>query len=138
MDAYHYVQIGLSLVQIVVVPLLALGYRQYRSLAREVRSLQGTASSLQTQVDSAAQRCQERRQSSAQLGGEVDSLRDRLSRVEVTVPSTAALKDLAVIIERTTGQVNALTERLDGLRGVVERLDRVLNRHEDYLLNKGS
>jgi predicted nucleic acid-binding Zn-ribbon protein len=66
------------------------------------------------------------------------------SRVKVNeekldcAPDSKALHNLALAIEGLRGDVRATNEKLGGVERVVDKLDRVLERQESYLLNGGS
>lgn len=76
----------------------------------------------------------------ARLDAEIAALRTRLSVAEgeiAKVPTAGALHELNLSVERMSGNVKALGERLSGVDRVVERMDRMLSRQENYLLNGG-
>lgn len=71
---------------------------------------------------------------------DMGDLRDRLTRAESEVgekPTAKALHEVALSIEHLAGDMRASTERLEGLGRVVERLERVTSRQEEFLLNRG-
>ncbi|SMF82977.1 Protein of unknown function [Tistlia consotensis] len=66
----------------------------------------------------------------------VTDLTTRVQAVEFQlrgVPTTEAVHHLAIAIEALGGDVKALTQRVTGLDDIVERVDRVVTRQEDYL-----
>ena len=68
------------------------------------------------------------------------ALEKRISKVETclaSVPSGAELHELALSITGLRGDLRVTTEKIDGLDKVVCRVERVVSRHEDYLLNGG-
>lgn len=65
-------------------------------------------------------------------------LEKRLSKAETCldkVPSEDALHELALSIRAFGGDLKVVVEKIDGLGRIVDRVDRVVSRHEDYLLN---
>ncbi|MFQ5776307.1 MAG: hypothetical protein ACE5GS_17450 [Kiloniellaceae bacterium] len=64
---------------------------------------------------------------------------ERLSLVEARigdVPTRDAVHDLAVSIERLSGDIRVILQRLDGMQGHAGRLDRVTERMEQFLLDQ--
>ena len=65
----------------------------------------------------------------------------RVTKMEAgvkTLPTTDAVHGLAMAITRLNGDVGKLAERLKGLRGIVERLETITERQEEFLLSRGS
>ncbi len=76
----------------------------------------------------------------ASLDAEITGLRERLSTAEARLkdaPSTKSLHELSLSVERMSGNLKALGERMGGMDRVVERMDRILSRQEEFLLNNG-
>ena len=72
---------------------------------------------------------------------DVKELENRVARAEARLedtPTVRAIHELAIALERFGGDLKATTARLDGVGEVIERLDRVVSRQEDFLLNKGA
>lgn len=53
-------------------------------------------------------------------------------------PDDKALHELDLSIEELRGELRATNEKLDGIERFVNKLERVLERQESYLLNGGS
>lgn len=71
---------------------------------------------------------------------EVQDLRDRMTQAETRLeetPNSKALHELALSISTFGGDLKAVTARLDGLGMIVERLETVTERQEQYLLSGG-
>lgn len=71
---------------------------------------------------------------------EVQRLRERLTRAESRLdetPTSKALHELAISITQFGGDLKAVTARLDGLGEIVGRLERITERQEQYLLERG-
>lgn len=69
-----------------------------------------------------------------ELRGRVKANEDKLE----CAPDSKALHSLALAIEGLRGDVRATNEKLGGVERVVDKLDRILERQESYLLNGGS
>ena len=71
----------------------------------------------------------------------LDALERRLgnaeARLEYTLTSKA-LHEVALSNERLAGELKKTTAELHGLGEIVQRLDRITERQESYLLNKGA
>jgi hypothetical protein len=68
------------------------------------------------------------------------SLDCRLTKAESrlqTVPSEKAMHELALTIRSFGGDLHVAVERIEGVGRIVDRLERVVTRHEDFLLNNG-
>lgn len=52
-------------------------------------------------------------------------------------PTAKALHELALAISHFGGDLKALVARTDGLEGIVNRLEKVADRQEEFLLNGG-
>jgi len=75
------------------------------------------------------------------LRKDVIELRGRVKANEEKLdcaPDSKALHNLALAIEGLRGAVRATNEKLGGVERVVDKLDRVSERQESYLLNGGS
>ena len=62
---------------------------------------------------------------------------ERLALLEAKAagsPGSVAMHELALSIERVAGELKAYVARLEGLKEIVNRLDRITERQEDYLL----
>ena len=67
-------------------------------------------------------------------------LRDRIAKVEGRLeqtPTVQAIHELAVSLEHLSGNLKATVARIEGLDEIIDRMDRVLNRHEEFLLKSG-
>jgi len=53
------------------------------------------------------------------------------------VPSEEALHDLALTIRSFGGDLRVAVEKIEGMGRIVGRLEKVVTRHEDYMLNGG-
>ena len=53
------------------------------------------------------------------------------------VPSEEALHDLALTIRGFGGDLRVAVEKIEGMGRIVGRLEKVVTRHEDYMLNGG-
>ena len=70
----------------------------------------------------------------------ITELEQRLTRAEVclaSVPSEKVMHELDLSIRDFGGNLHVAVEKIEGLRGIVERVERVVSRHEDFLLNGG-
>jgi len=66
-------------------------------------------------------------------------LEKRVDRVELQldrVPSLEHLHDLRLLVTQVEGTTQRLNERLDGAEKLFGRVETVLNRQEEFLLNK--
>ena len=69
-----------------------------------------------------------------------NDLEKRLIRAEAEIedkPTANALHELAVCMTKFGGDIRTVGARLDGLQAIVARLEKVADRQEDFLLNKG-
>lgn len=67
---------------------------------------------------------------------EVRALRERMIRAEGRLdetPTSKALHDLALSIEHFGGDLRAVVQRLDGMGAIIDRLENVTNRQEDWI-----
>lgn len=75
----------------------------------------------------------------ADLRERLERLRERVQsaegRLEET-PNSKAIHELALAIERISGDLRATVAELNGLGEIVKRLDRITERQETYLLHK--
>lgn len=72
----------------------------------------------------------------AALRTEAGSLDKRLTTVEIqmqSLPTTKAVHDLDLSVSKLSGDVRALTARIDGLDDIVERVEAATARQEDYI-----
>ena len=79
------------------------------------------------------------RDTSESLTHRTTDLEKRVDKIEVQldrVPSIEHLHDLRVLVTQVEGTTQRLNERLDGAEKLFGRVETVLNRQEDYLLNK--
>ncbi len=77
-------------------------------------------------------------QSFRSLNREVGHLRERLSTAEARIaeaPSAKSLHELSLSVERMSGNLKALGERMGGIDRVVDRVDKMVTRQETYLLS---
>jgi len=68
------------------------------------------------------------------------ALERRVMRSEDTLermPGTGMVHNLALAIERLSGDVQTLGQQTKGLTDLVERVERVVARHEEHLLHGG-
>ncbi|TDE40942.1 DUF2730 family protein [Antarcticimicrobium sediminis] len=71
----------------------------------------------------------------------METLDSRLSAVEQTLgamPNKEHLHELQLAIERQTGALNTMQAVMTGNNKVMERLEQIVSRHEDHLLNGAS
>ncbi|WP_419787230.1 DUF2730 family protein [Pseudodesulfovibrio sp.] len=64
----------------------------------------------------------------------------RLSAAEAclkSAPTEEAIHDLALTIEKFGGSLRVAVEKIEGVDRLVTRLERIVTRHEDYMLNGG-
>lgn len=72
---------------------------------------------------------------------ELRELSDRLIKAESEIkgkPTADALHELALAISDIGGDLKALMARTDGVEKVAERLEKVADRQESYLLDKAT
>lgn len=75
------------------------------------------------------------------LRGDLKDLDGRVCRNEERLddlPDNKALHDLALSIEALRGDVRAVHAKIGGLEAVIGKLDRILERQEEYLLHGGA
>lgn len=68
------------------------------------------------------------------------ALRERMTAIEAkqaAMPSITAITQLVVENTKLGGEIQRLAEALSGLRSLVDRISRVSERQEDFLMNKG-
>lgn len=53
------------------------------------------------------------------------------------VPSEKTLHELALTIRSFGGDLHVAVEKIEGMGRIVDRLERVVTRHEEFLLNGG-
>jgi uncharacterized protein HemX len=69
---------------------------------------------------------------------DVTDLATRLTGAETRLndaPTGKAMHEVAVSIERLSGDLRAAVARMDGVHEIVKRLDAITNRQEEFLLN---
>lgn len=69
-----------------------------------------------------------------------NKLERRISKNEDSLcnfPDNNALHEIALAVERLRGDLSAMGKEIDGLRDVVDKVDRIVERQETYLLNGG-
>lgn len=67
-------------------------------------------------------------------------LERRITKAEAcleNVPSEKVLHELALTLRAFGGDLKVAGEKIEGLGRIVERVERVVARHEDFLLNGG-
>lgn len=65
---------------------------------------------------------------------------ERIQRLETRVdgvPTSEAIHELAISVERSNGDLRAVTARLDGWEGAFKRVENMINRQEEFLLQLG-
>ena len=75
-----------------------------------------------------------------ELEGKVAGLREQQARIQQQLqdtPTSRSLHEVATAITELGGEIKAQTARLEGLSDVVTRLDRVVQRQEDWMLEHG-
>lgn len=118
---------ALRVLQILVIPATVWVWRSFARVDKELEVLRAQLANRTAEIK-------------AGMAEDLGKLRERLSTAEARlndVPSGGALHDLAISIERLRGDVKAVVERLTGVDRVVERMDKILSRQEDYLLKNG-
>ena len=71
---------------------------------------------------------------------QIADLDSRMTRAESKLeetPTSKAIHELALSIEHLGGDLRATVERLNGLSGIVERLEQATVRQEDFLRGGG-
>lgn len=71
---------------------------------------------------------------------ELKELNERITRNEAALcnlPDNKAMHDLALAVERLRSDVVGMGAELGGLKNLVEKVDRIVERQEDHLLNGG-
>lgn len=64
----------------------------------------------------------------------------RLTQAEAclqTVPSEKVLHELDLTIREVGGDLHVAVEKISGLAAIVDRVELMVSRHEDFLLNNG-
>jgi hypothetical protein len=67
-------------------------------------------------------------------------LESRITRIETRVegmPSSEAIHELALVVARIEGDVKALCTHIDGVEAGMRRIETIVNRQEEWLLNRG-
>tara|TARA_R110000787_G_scaffold26344_28_gene73766 strand:+ start:1852 stop:2202 length:351 start_codon:yes stop_codon:yes gene_type:complete len=73
----------------------------------------------------------------AALTKEVMTLDKRLDRAEARLedsPTSKAIHELALSVTEFSGDLKAITARMDGMGHIVDRLEAVAARQEDYIM----
>ncbi len=74
----------------------------------------------------------------ATLHGRINLIEQTLVRIEAglkAIPEVQELHRLALSVERLNGTVTAVQAKLEGFGGLMERVETMVNRHEDHLLS---
>jgi len=72
---------------------------------------------------------------------QLNSLDRRITTAESCleqVPSEKVLHELSLTIRDFGGDLQVAVEKIEGLRNIVDRVERVVARHEEYLLHGGN
>jgi len=104
--------IFLRIVQVILIPLLGLLLKFYWDQRKKVDDLKD----------------------------DHDKLKERLTKAESClekVPTEETLHKLAINLTALGGDLKAVVEKIEGMNKSVERMERVVTRHEDFLLNNG-
>lgn len=83
------------------------------------------------------QLCSECRQKLADANAELERRISRNEEALGNLPDNNALHEIALAVERLRGDLSAMGKELGGLRDVVDKVDRIVERQENYLLNNG-
>jgi tetrahydromethanopterin S-methyltransferase subunit G len=103
----------------VMAAVVAWGIRQRAGITAEIGQRVGAAELLARDTDERA-----------------DEIERRVDRIEARVdglPTASQIQQVHLDLASLSGQVGVLIERLDGHRELTNRLENVLNRHEDFL-----
>ena len=68
-----------------------------------------------------------------------DDLGRRLATLETrmeALPTADDVHELTIASTKLSGDLNTAVARMDGLEKIVERVERIVNRQEDHLLNQ--
>lgn len=74
------------------------------------------------------------------LRKEVESLRVKVTENEAklcNMPDSNALHDIALALERLRGDMVGLGAEMGGVKDVLQKVDRIVERQETFLLNNG-
>lgn len=71
-----------------------------------------------------------------QLDSVFEKEMERVDEALKAVPGSAAIHDLAIAIEGLRGEVKAMGEKMCGQDRLMEKIDAVVSRQEEHLLNK--
>lgn len=69
----------------------------------------------------------------------VEEIEKRVAKVEAAVeamPDREAVHQLALSITETSGRLEVISTRMQGLEKLFDRAERIVNRLEEYLLNR--
>lgn len=110
MDWPTILDFGLKVLAIIVIP--TFGW-----VLRELGRYRTRLAELQIRV----QACESR----------IEALNEAIART----PSTAELHALVLSVERLSGQVGVISERMTGQQKLYDRIENVLSRQEAFLLN---
>ncbi len=71
---------------------------------------------------------------------QISSLEGRMTEAEVCLknaPTEKTLHELALNLRAFAGDLHVTVEKIEGMGRIVDRLERVVTRHEEFLLNGG-
>ena len=74
------------------------------------------------------------------LRRDLEGLRVKVTENEARLcnhPDNNALHEIALSVERLSGDVRGMGKEISGLKDLVEKVDRIVERQEDHLLNGG-
>jgi len=74
------------------------------------------------------------------LRKELETLRVKVTENEAklcNMPDSSALHSIALSLERLRGEVGSLGAEMGGMKDVLQKVDRIVERQENYLLNNG-
>ncbi|WP_027178210.1 DUF2730 family protein [Maridesulfovibrio bastinii] len=74
------------------------------------------------------------------LRKEVEALKVKVTENEAklcNMPDSTALHSIAISLERLRGDVVGLGAEMGGMKDVLQKVDRIVERQENYLLNNG-
>ena len=71
---------------------------------------------------------------------EIEALKVKVTENEAklcNMPDSTALHNIAISLERLRGDVVGLGAEMGGMKDVLQKVDRIVERQENYLLNNG-
>jgi ABC-type phosphate transport system auxiliary subunit len=74
------------------------------------------------------------------LRKDLEGLRVKVTENEARLcnhPDNNALHEIALSVERLSGDVRGMGKEIGGLKNLIEKVDRIVERQEDHLLNGG-